>query len=176
MANRVPSWIRESFESFALGPITNDEMPGTWLSISTDTPGDHRLSADYGDPKPLPSYGDGTYVLVNGPGFVSFKLNKPVASLYFGVWSLSGSEGSVHARYFGANGKTLAEIDHQVIQTGSYGYYRYSADVIAGVEISRNSTSPDDVCIDNFASFDENQLEKLKATTKTNLTIDDLSS
>jgi hypothetical protein len=93
-----------------------------------------------------------------------------------GVWSLSGSEGSVHARYFGANGKTLAEIDHQVIQTGSYGYYRYSADVIAGVEISRNSTSPDDVCIDNFASFDENQLEKLKATTKTNLTIDDLSS
>lgn len=175
VANRDPSWIRESFESFEPGPITKDEMPGTWLSISTDTPGEHRISADYPDVKPLPSYGDGKYVLLSGPGSVSFRLKNLVASLYLGIWSLSGNGGTVHARYFGASGKTLAEIDHNVVQTGSYGYYSYSGDVIAGVEISRNGASPDHVCIDNFATFDEEQMKKLKALKKTNLTIEDLS-
>lgn len=175
MADRAPSWIRESFESFAPGLIMKDEMPGTWLSIRTDTPGEHRLTDLYAAVKPLPSYGDGTYVLLSGPGFVSFRLNKPVASIYFGIWSSSGNGGAVHARYFGANGKTLEEIDHDVVQTGSYGYYTYSADVIAGVEISRNGASPDRVCIDNFATFDDDQLKTLKAHKRTNLTIEDLS-
>lgn len=174
MADRDPSWIRESFESFALGPITKDEMPGTWLSINTDKPGEHRLSDTYATVKPLPSYGDGKYVLLSGTGSVSFRLNKPVASLYFGIWSSSGNSGTVHARYFGATGKTLEELDHDVLQTGSYGYYTYSGDVIAGVDISRNGASPDHVCIDNFATFDDDQLKKVKALKKTNLTIEDL--
>jgi len=119
-------------------------------------------------------YGEGMYVMVDGPGFVSFKLNHLVKSLFFGLWSPNGTTGTVHARYFGDNGNTFEAFDYPVVQTGQFVYFIAPAKGIAGVEISRNASSPQHVCVDNFSTFDEEQLERVKALKKTSLTIDDI--
>jgi hypothetical protein len=175
MAHRTPEWIYESFKTFRPGVIPETEVPGTWLSVRTDTPGRHRFTDAYPvNPKPHPDYGEGMYVMVDGPGFVSFKLNHLVKSLFFGLWSPNGTTGTVHARYFGDNGNTFEAFDYPVVQTGQFVYFIAPAKGIAGVEISRNASSPQHVCIDNFSTFDEEQLERVKALKKTSLTIDDI--
>lgn len=173
MASRTPEWIKESFKTFRPGPIAETATPGTWLSVRTNTPGLHTFTDRRYSPEPLPGHGDGMYVQLEGAGVVTFTLNEPVTNLYFGIWSPNGSRGTTHARYFGVSGGTLGEVDHPIEQTGQIAIFT-GPGMIAGVDISRNDSSPHHVCVDNFSTVEEDQLESLKALAKKNPTMDDI--
>lgn len=175
MADNTPAWIKETFTTFRPGPISTNGISSTWLSVQTNTPGEHRFTDAYPvKPGPGPSYGDGMYVLIDGPGIVTFRLKHFVKSLSFSVWSPNGNVGTVHARYFGPDGSTYKEIDHPIVQTGEFALFVAPTKEIAGVDISRNASSAQHVCIDNFGTFDEEKLPSLEALKKASLTIDDI--
>lgn len=173
MADRTPEGIKESFKTFRPGPISEAPVRGIWLSVRTDTPGRHRFTNEQTSPGPSPTYSDGMFVRLQGPGTVTFKLNDPAETVYFSIWSPSGNGGTVRARYIAPEGGAHAEIDHPLLQTGGIAMYT-GPGMIAAVDISITASSPDIVCVDNFSSFDEGEWESLRALNKAELTMDDI--
>jgi hypothetical protein len=157
-------WIDETFNEFKPGPLTRAEQRGTWLTVSTDTPGKHRFT-DEGNPPPDDVLGSRIHVAIDGAGVVTFKPFHPRTNLMFAAWSSGDYETTFKARFFGPDNLTMKEYEDSTIESISfYGYLTGDMeDPIAGADISLLNPVDKILSVDNFLNADRVGLHAVKS-------------
>lgn len=156
MANRIPAWVEEDFSSFTPeSTIEEIEMEGSWLSVHTDTPGEHRFSTRHPPRIPDENYAHGTHVELAGPGTVVFRLKEGVQGLCLSTWSVREKPVHLKARFFDDQGETVRDVEHVAGQEPTHCTCVIdTVGSIFGVEISH--AAPDKAgiaCVDSFFSL-----------------------